>query len=223
MPKDLRPAVLFVHASAVSLAATQRGLERLVNPPVVRNALETALVDPHAMRFAQDEAGYARLRAAVVPHLHDGAEHVILSCSVYNGYAERLETELGLPVQRSDEAGARSAIDLGLRIGLAVSYPPSYQIIEGYLLRLAAERRLRTELVPLLAENAFAFADDAERYGQVLTEAARRARETESVDALFLAQFSMDPYLEPVARAAQLPVVSALTACLQSISSLADR
>jgi len=203
--------ILFVHAAAVSLAATQAGIGRLRRPLAVRHALVTDLVDPRAMNFAGDDVDYARIRAAVAGHLRGGESRVILSCSVYNGFASRLSLDLALPVERSDDAGARRALEKGKRIGLAVSYPPSYAIVEAHLLQLASERGTDLDLEPLLGGNAFAFADDAPRYAAALLESVESAT---NLDAVFLAQFSMDPYAPRVGEALAIPVVSALEATL---------
>jgi hypothetical protein len=207
--------ILFVHAAAVSLAATQAGIQRLRRPLAVRHALVTDLVDPRAMNFAGDDVDYARIRSAVASHLRGGESHVILSCSVYNGFAPRLALDLALPVERSDDAGARRALEKGTRIGLAVSYPPSYAIVEAHLLQLAAERGATLDLEPLLRGNAFAYADDAARYGSTLLDAVAAAT---NLDAVFLAQFSMDPHAPRVSEALTIPVISALEATLARIA-----
>lgn len=206
--------ILFVHAAAVSLAATQAGIERIRKPVAIRHALATDIVDPRAMFFAHDDVDYARIRHAVTSHLHGDESRVILSCSVYNGFASRLENDLGLPVERSDEAGARLVTTRGERIGLAVSYPPSYAVVEARLMEISQEEGRATTLVPLLADNAFAFADDADRYERVLLAAVADAPE---VDAIFLAQYSMDPYAPRISEATRVPVVSALEATLASL------
>jgi hypothetical protein len=206
--------ILFVHAAAVSLAATQAGVGRMRRTLAVRHALVTDLVDPRAMNFAGDDVDYARLRAAVATHLRGGESRVILSCSVYNAFAPRLALDLNLPVERSDDAGARRTLEKGRRIGLAVSYPPSYAIVEAHLLQLAAERGVTLDLEPLLRGNAFAYADDAQRYGTTLLESVERA---DDLDAVFLAQFSMDPFAPRVGEALNIPVVSALEATLTRI------
>lgn len=180
-------------------------------PGAIRHALAPGIVDPRAMFFTQDDARYARIRGAVASHLRGDESRVILSCSVYNGFAPRLETEFGIPVERSDDAGARDVLARATRIGLAVSYPPSYAIVEAHLLRLAREAGRRVDLVPLLADNAFAFAEDATRYARVLLDAVAQSPE---VEAIFLAQYSMDPYAPHVSEATRIPVISALDATL---------
>jgi hypothetical protein len=169
--------ILFVHAAAVSLAATQAGIGRLRRPLAVRHALVTDLVDPRAMNFAGDDVDYARIRVAVAAHLRGGESRVVLSCSVYNGFAARLTLDLALPVERSDDAGARRAL----------------------------------EIRPLLEGNAFAYADDAPRYSAALLDAVAAAT---NLDAVFLAQFSMDPYAPRIGEALNIPVISALEATL---------
>jgi hypothetical protein len=206
--------ILFLHAAAVSLAATQAAIGRLRRPLAVRHALVTDLVDPRAMNFAADDIDYARIRSALATHLRGGESRAILSCSVYNAFAPRLSVDLELPVERSDDAGARRALEKGTRIGLAVSYPPSYAIVEAHLAALATERGVALDLEPLLDGNAFAYAEDAERYARTLVEAAERA---EALDAVFLAQFSMDPFAPRVGEALDIPVVSALEATLARI------
>jgi Asp/Glu/hydantoin racemase len=211
---------LFIHAAPVSLTATEKALNRLKEVPPSRQALVAGLVDPSATSFAQDDAAYARLRQGVAPHL-DGVERVILSCSAYNAFAPRLQTDLGLPVERSDDAGVWAVLGCGKRIGLAVTYPPSYSIIADHLGAVAAELGLNPVIVPLLSGNAFAFAgEDPSRYAQVLIEAVRGAPDA---DAVFLSQFSMDPYAARTAEQTQVPVVSALEACLQRLVAPAVR
>jgi len=206
---------LFIHAAPVSLAATEAALARRKERPHCRHALVTGLVNPKAMSFAQDESAYARLREGVVPHLRGDVERIVLSCSVYNAYAPRLQTDLGVPVERSDDAGVWAVLGCGTRIGLAVSYPPSYAIVEAHLALVAAELGRTAVADPLLAENAFAFADEEpSRYAEVLAEAVRGAGD---IDAIFLAQFSMDPHAARAAEQTQVPVVSALEACLQRL------
>jgi hypothetical protein len=183
----------------------------LRRPLAVRHALVTDLVDPRAMNFAGDDVDYARIRVAVAAHLRGGESRVVLSCSVYNGFAARLTLDLALPVERSDDAGARRALEKGKRIGLAVSYPPSYAIVESHLLHLAAERAAALEIRPLLEGNAFAYADDAPRYSAALLDAVAAAT---NLDAVFLAQFSMDPYAPRIGEALNIPVISALEATL---------
>jgi hypothetical protein len=201
----------------VSLAAAETALERLKEPPRCRHVLIPELVNPRAMSFAQDEAAYARLHAAVAAHLRGDDERVILSCSVYNAFAPRLQAEIGKPVERSDDAGVWAVLGCGTRIGLAVSYPPSYSIVETHLTSVAAELGRTAIAVPLLGENAFAFADeDPARYGDVLAAAVRDASD---IDCVFLAQFSMDPFAARVAEQTQVPVVSALESCLRRLEN----
>lgn len=206
--------ILFLHAAAVSLAATQAGIGRLRRPLAARHALVTDLVDPRAMNFAGDDVDYARIRSALVAHLRGGESRAVLSCSVYNAFAPRLSVDLDLPVERSDDAGARGALEKGTRIGLAVSYPPSYAIVEAHLAQLAAERGVTPDIEPLLGGNAFAYAEDAERYARALVEGAASAT---ALDVVFLAQFSMDPHAPRVGEALAIPVVSALEATLARI------
>lgn len=176
------------------------------------------LVNPRALSFTQDESAYAKLKRSVTTHLHGDEERVILSCSVYNAFAPRLQAEVGLPVERSDDAGVWAVLGCGTRIGLAVSYPSSYSIVEEHLTNVAAELGRKVIAIRLLTENVFAFAEEEpERYGDVLAEAVRAACDVECV---FLAQFSMDPFVARAAEQTQVPVISALEACLQRLAGL---
>lgn len=166
------------------------------------------------MTFAHDDVDYARIRGALSAHLRGDESRVVLSCSVYNGFAPRLAAEFGLPVERSDDAGARAIVARAARIGLAVSYPPSYDVVESHLHRLAREAGRTIDAVPLLADNAFAFADDTARYARVLLDAVAS---TPEVAAIFLAQYSMDPYAPIVSESTRIPVVSALDATLAAL------
>jgi len=207
--------ILFLHAATVSLEATETALARLRPAPRARHALAPDLVDPNATSFAQDEAAYARLRAALTKHLRGDETRVVLSCSVFNGFAPRLTADLSLPVERSDDAGTYAALGCGSRVGLAVSYPPSYDVVASHLQTVAAQLGRPLSVTPLLEENAFAFAADPQRYGAALAAAAGRSA---AIDCVFLAQFSMDPHAAKVAASTDLPVVSALEAALRRLS-----
>lgn len=207
--------LLFVHAAAVSRSAVEAALSRRPLAAFeVGHALIPGLVDPAAVRFAEDATAFERLYGAVRAHLRGREERVVLSCSVYNGFAPRLTEALGLPVERSDDAGARAALAMGSRIALAVSYPPSRDVIARHLRALAAAGQEPT-LRPLLAENSFAFADDPARYGEALAEACASAGEC---DCLFLAQYSMDPFAAEIGARSRIPVVSALAATLERLA-----
>jgi hypothetical protein len=206
--------ILFVHAAAVSLAATQASLQRARVTDGIRHALLPGLVDTKEMRFALGDGDFSRLLAALAPHVRGDETRIVLSCSVYNGFAPQLEARLGRPVERSDDAGTRSALARGGRIALAVSYPPSYPVIESHVLAVAAENRVAVEIEPLLSENAFAFAGESERYAAILGDAVERARDC---DVIFFAQFSMDPYVAALSERPSLPVVSALESCVRRL------
>lgn len=214
---DGRGVTLFLHAAAVSLAATQAALERTRATYPVRHALAAGIVDPRAMSFAQDDIDYARVRGALAAHLRGDEARVVLSCSVYNGFAARLAAEFGLAIERSDDAGSHAALERGARIGLAVSYPPSYAVVETHLLALAHDGRRAVSVVPLLSVNAFSFADDAGRYADAILDAVAA---TEPLDTIFLAQYSMDPVAPRVAEATVVPIVSALDATLARLGAL---
>jgi len=203
--------ILFLHAAPVSLAATQAGLERVRAAFRVRHALAAGIVDPRAMFFARDASSYARIRSALSANVRGDEKRVVLSCSVYNGFAERLEAEFGVPVERSYDAGSHAALERGRRIGLAVSYPPSYPVVEAHVQALARDAGRDLRLVPLLSDNAFSFADDSERYARALLEGVALAGPLETI---FLARYSMDPVAPRIAEATTIPVVSALDATL---------
>ncbi|MGH7708376.1 MAG: hypothetical protein ACREM6_10700, partial [Vulcanimicrobiaceae bacterium] len=125
--------ILFVHAAAVSLDATIAALNAGSTGLDARHELIAGLVDPAAVAFAGDDADFGRIRAAVRSVLRGDERRVVLSCSVYNGLAPRLTSDLGIPVERSDDAGVVAALARGRRVGLAVSYPPSYGVIAEHL------------------------------------------------------------------------------------------
>lgn len=208
--------LLFVHAAAVSQAAVEAALlRRPLSGVRIRHALVAGLVDPAAGEFAEDGAAFQRIHGALRALVRGDESRIVLSCSVYNGFAPRLGAALGIPVERSDDAGARAALATGERIALAVSYPPSREIVARHLHSLAAAAGRSLRLRPLLSENAFAYADDPARYGAALAAAAAAAAADCSV--LFLAQYSMDPFAAELAAGSALAVVSALSATLDRL------
>jgi hypothetical protein len=209
--------LLFIHAAAVSQAAVEGALARRPLPLCeIRHALVPGLVDPTADAFAEDDAAFERILAAVRAHASGNEARIVLSCSVYNGFAPRLGHALGIPVERSDDAGARVALAAGDRIALAVSYPPSREVVARHIRSLAAAAGRTVSLRLLFAENAFSYADEPGRYGGALAAAAAGSEDGEIV---FLAQYSMDPYAAGLAARSPLSVVSALGATLDRLRS----
>jgi hypothetical protein len=203
--------VTFIHAAEVSRAATMSRLSADAPGFAARHELLSGIVDPSATDFAGDERDYAVLRDAVRSALRGDEARVVLSCSVYNGFAPRLSGDLGVPVERSDDAGAIAALAFGDAIGLAISYPPSLPVVRDHLEDLARAEGRDVAVRSVLSGNAFAAADDTHRYESVLRDASRRARD---IDVLYLAQFSMDPYAAQIAAKSRVPVVSALAECV---------
>ncbi len=207
---------LFVHAAQVSLDATERAL--LDYPALrTRHAIDPGLVDPTASGFSPGDDDYAGLQSFVRAELKNGDARIVLSCSVYNGFADRLAADLNVPVERSDDAGAREAARYG-RLGLAVSYPPSYELIRSHIESIASGSNTEIAIEPLLRSNAFALASDAHSYATAIDQAIGAAN---GVDAIFLAQYSMDPYRDRARRTAMVPVISALESSLRRLNARA--
>jgi hypothetical protein len=210
----LNGSTLFVHAARVSQAAVERAAARRAGLRV-RHALDESLVPAHDARFEPGETDYARLLAFVRARRRSGDVRAILSCSVYNAFAIRLSADLGLPVERSDAAGAAAAARVR-RLALAVSYPPSYRTIETHLLEIARSAGNAIAITPLLGSNAFAGAADSAAYAAALTAAARAAAPDATI---FLAQYSMDPHAGAVRAVSPGPVISALEFTLSRLAA----
>lgn len=203
----------FLHAGDASRDATVDELSRQKTQQRVTHFVEPSLVDPNAQEFQIDENRY-RAILACAQQLAAQSERVILTCSAYNGVVPWLQEDLGIPVERSDAAGAAALLRTKGPVGVLVSFPPTLPVVVDYLSEVFANAEQEREIRAAIA-NAPPFASTADAYRSELVSALPPLH---GCGVLFVTQYSMHPHL-PAIRAAWGvgEIVSAVSATVASL------
>jgi hypothetical protein len=212
----MKAAVGFLHAGEKSREATASALVRRGKESSAVHLVDPGLVDAAATVFPIDENRYAQIRMRA-QELANQAERLVLTCSVYNGVAGWLAEDLGIRVDRSDAAGTREVLRTDGPIGVLVSYPPTKPVVVDYISEILAGTEEQREIRTSIAEDAPPFATADTDYRNALLAAVRPLRDC---GVLFVAQFTMNPYLEELRAAWNgRPMISALDATLDALFS----
>jgi Asp/Glu/hydantoin racemase len=130
-----------------------------------------------------------------------GSDAILFTCSAFGPCIEAVaRAHAPMPVLKPNEAMIEEAVTRGSRIGLLSSFPPT-------LASMPREFPASVEIVPKLAEGAMAALDRGDRatHDRLVVEASK---DLGNCDLIALAQYSMAPAAEMVARASGRPVVT---------------
>jgi hypothetical protein len=130
-----------------------------------------------------------------------GSDAILFTCSAFGPCIEAVaRAHAPMPVLKPNEAMIEEVVTRGGKIGLLSSFPPT-------LASMPREFPAGIELVPKLAEGAMAALDRGDRttHDRLVVEASK---DLGNCDLIALAQYSMAPAAELVARASGRPVVT---------------
>lgn len=115
---------------------------------------------------------------------------ILFTCSAFQPAIDAVKEDLSLPVLRPNEAAFEAALDIGRRIGLLVTFPPSLTSLSTELRGMAAARGIEIELTARNVDGALAAlkAGNGTRHDALVAKAAAEMRD---VDVLVLGQFSL--------------------------------
>lgn len=135
------------------------------------------------------------------------AAAILFTCSAFGPAIEAVKPELTIPVLRPNEAAFAEALDIGDRVALVVSFPPSLPMLTVELNEMAAARRRAVTITPVFAEGALAAlkaGDGAAHDAAVLRACAGLSPQ----DAIILGQFSLARAAEPLRAQSSHPVIT---------------
>ena len=130
-----------------------------------------------------------------------GSDAILFTCSAFGPCIEAVaRAHAPMPVLKPNEAMIEQAVSKGRKIGLLSTFPPT-------LASMPPEFPSSIELVPKLAEGAMAALDRGDRatHDQLVVEASKDLRDC---DLIALAQYSMAPAAERVAKVTGRPVLT---------------
>lgn len=199
--------VAFLHTGAVVIdPVTRLRVQHLPGVDAV-NYLDDRIVADLGNDSRRDSVR-TRLRSIVSAAKASGADAVMLTCSSISGFAADLESEVGIPVLRIDEAMADAAVALGGRVTVIATLPTTSAPTTALLQERATLRGTSPTLQSVVVEGAFeAVANgDHETHDRLVGEAIERAS-TDS-DVIVLAQASMAGAADAVS--VDVPVLTSL-------------
>lgn len=201
------PKIALISAVTAAIAPARDALDELYPAAEVWNILDDRLLSDADERGGLDDALRARMTRLIDHALAEGADGVLLTCSLYGPVATG--TRRDVPVLAPDEAAFREIAASGYdRVLVVASFDGAK---EDSIERLETELRAAgssTVVTGIAVPEAMAAtkAQDAEALRAALIAACLPLAPT--VDAVFLAQYSLAPAARDLAAAIGIPVLS---------------
>lgn len=170
------------------------------------------LLDDRLQTEAEERGGVTpqlreRMRRLIGHAVTEGADGILLTCSMYSGVARDLAGDSPVPLFGPDDAAFRAVLDDGHpRIGVVANSELAAQDSAQRLAEVpGAEGR---EIIPIFVAGVLAAsrAGDAEEVARLVATAVRAL--PSPVDAILLAQYSLSPATASTSDLSGLPVYS---------------
>jgi Asp/Glu/hydantoin racemase len=193
--------IALVHALKHSIVPIEAAFASLWPEASLMNLLDDSLSADLARDGRITDAMTGRFSQIGRYAVSTGADAILFTCSAFGTCIEAVAREQApMPVLKPNEAMIEQAASKGRKIGLLSTFPPT-------LVSMPAEFPRSVELLPKLAAGAMAALDRGDRaeHDRLVAEASRDLRDC---DLIALAQYSMAPTAERVARVSGRPVVT---------------
>ncbi|CAL9357054.1 hypothetical protein SUDANB145_00583 [Streptomyces sp. enrichment culture] len=216
-----QPLVAMIHAVPTAHRIAEEAFAQEFPQATVWNVLDDRLLDD--ARDAGGLTGTLRRRMLrLIGHVMDGgAQALLLTCSSYGEVVDTARVLWGAPVLKSDEAMFKAALAGPYRrIAVVASTPPAVPAAVAQLEALVPAVRpdRPVDIVTALSEEAAA-ADDAEAAARHLADALHTAGGADA-DAVLLAQYSLSPARDVLARLLGVPVLDGAGAAARELRAL---
>lgn len=224
MAEGKRTRIALIHALTESVLPAHQAFRALWPEAYCFDLLDTSL--------SGDLAAGERLEDGIADRIRKLAEYaaasqgeagetqaLLFTCSAFGPAIDAVKDHVSIPVLRPNEAAFEQALALGNRIGLAVTFGPSFSSLRDELLSMASQRGQRIEVVPVLVEGALAAlkAGNGDEHDRLAAEACRRLP---PVDTLVLGQFSLARAADAVRDCIAAPVLTTPSSAVTALKSL---
>lgn len=193
--------IALVHALKHSIVPIEASFARLWPEATLMNLLDDSLSADLARDGKLTDAMTERFRSIGRYVASTGTDGILFTCSAFGPCIEAVAGERApMPVLKPNEAMIEEAVKSGPKVGLLSSFPPT-------LVSMPREFPASIQLMPKLAEGAMAALDRGDRaeHDRLVVEASKDLRDC---DVIALAQYSMAPAAEQVARVTGRPVLT---------------
>ena len=224
MAEGKRTRIALIHALTESVLPVHQAFRALWPEAYCFDLLDTSL--------SGDLAAGERLEDGIADRIRKLAEYaaasqgeagetqaLLFTCSAFGPAIDAVKDHVSIPVLRPNEAAFEQALAFGNRIGLAVTFSPSFSSLRDELLSMASQRGQRIEVVPVLVEGALAAlkAGNGDEHDRLAAEACRRLP---PVDTLVLGQFSLARAADAVRNCIAAPVLTTPSSAVTALQSL---
>lgn len=213
-----RPKIALISATTAAIRPAIQGLATALPDAEVWNLLDDRLMIDAQSAGSVTPALEARMRRLIDHALAEGADAVLLTCSIYGQVADAADGRV--PVLAPDAAAFDDVLGGGFaRIAVVASFAAALADSLHRLGAVADAAGLSPELVGIEAEAAFAPAQQGDDSALIaaLTEAI--SSRLDDIDAVLLAQYSLAPARDRLAAELGIPVFAGPQAAAARLKS----
>ncbi|MDR6868143.1 methylmalonyl-CoA mutase cobalamin-binding subunit [Microbacterium resistens] len=201
------PKIALISAVTAAMAPARSALGELYPEAEVWNILDDRLLSDADARGGLDDALRARMTRLIDHALAEGADGVLLTCSLYGPVAT--DAQRDVPVLAPDEAAFREIADARYDSVLVVASFDGAKDDSVERLKATLREAGVNTVVTAIAVPAAMAATKAQDPQALLTALAEAVTPfAAQVDAVFLAQYSLAPAARGLAEAVGVPVLS---------------
>lgn len=205
--------IALIHALKHSIVPIEASFARLWPEARLMNLLDDSLSADLARDGALTDAMTERFLQLGRYAAGTGADAILFTCSAFGPCIEAVaRAHAPMPVLKPNEAMIEQAVARGGKVGLLSTFAPT-------LVSMPPEFPTGIELVPKLAEGALAALDRGDRatHDRLVVEASR---DLGNCDLIALAQYSLAPAADEVAKATGRPVLTTPDSAVQKLRKL---
>lgn len=203
------PLVALVSAVPAAIPPAVGALEAAMPDARVWNLLDDRLIDDANEAGEVTEELEARMRRLIDHAVREGADAVLLTCSLYGFVARKVATDAAIPVLGPDDAAFEAVRAAGYSsIFLVSTVEMALADSTARLREHLGDAADRLEIVPVLAPAALAPSRAGDTAGAADALADAIQRQGGSAEAVLFAQYSLAPAADLVQQRLRVPVVT---------------
>ncbi len=209
MPSTESPLVALISATSLASPPVEHALEQVFPAARVWNILDDRLLQDADAAGGLTPHLEDRMRRLIEHAVAEGADAILLTCSVYGPVAHEIAPTLHIPIFGPDDAAFDAVLAGGASVvALVSSVELTLADSLSRLTAVLAARGVGPSVIPIFSAGAMA----ASRAGDpaVLADAlaASVLESGSSPDAVFLAQYSLAPAAERLGARLGLPIIT---------------
>lgn len=200
------PRIALISAVQAAVAPAERAFAAAFPQAETRSILDETLLAEALAAGSVTPPLSARMESLIGDAIAQGAAGVLLTCSLYGPVAHAAAARASVPVLASDDAAFADVATGGFgRIALVASLPLALTEVRTRLDAFLSAAEARPTVLDVLAADVTGAAGDEAALADALARALARVG---GVDAVLLAQYSLSPAAEALARRIGAPVLA---------------